>query len=239
MPMDSTILDNAQEIKIAVVEDDRDLNDILTQNLIRNGYNTQQIFSGHEAVSQIIEQKPDAVLLDWVLPGTNGEEICKNLRNHGFHKSIIMLTGKKQDSNRISAYGFGVSSYIEKPFNMDILLAILKSQLNFSPPVAKQPEEVRFHDLLHYPQVNMVLKNKVRIELTVIENLILCYFENHPNTILLKRDIESHIWNTLGEGRSRSLDMHIMRLRKKIESNPQWPKMIITLKGKGIMFKNH
>lgn len=235
--METVIPENTSLIKVAVVEDDRDLNDILSENFIRHGYNTHQIYSGAQAVTKIIGLNPDLVILDWVLPGLTGEEICKDLRNNGFRNSIIMLTGQKDDEKRISAYGFGVTTFVEKPFNMEILMAICKNHVRKSPPSQKDIEFC-FHDLVYYPQINMVLRDRTRIELTVMENLVLSYLYQNPNRVISKLEIEQNIWNSIEEARSRSLDMHIMRLRKKIEINPKWPKIIITLKGKGILFKN-
>jgi|GEM_PF-3437956 len=224
--------------KVAVVEDDIDLNDILAENLFRQGYNPHQIFSGYNAVNKIIEENPDAVLLDRALPGVNGDEICKDLRSSGFRNSIIMLTGQKGVSNQISAYGVGVSGYLEKPFNIDILLAILKNKLESSPTIHPDEKHV-FHDMVYYPQMNILRRANQRIELSVIENQILLYLVVNSNKIIPKSEIESYIYKNLDEGRSRSLDMHIMRLRKKIEQNSKWPKIIITIKGKGVFFKKN
>jgi len=235
--MDIPVFIKSPEIKIAIIEDDEDLSDILAQRLKMEGYLTFQIYSGVEAIASVIRENPTIVLLDWILPGITGEEICKGLRNHGFRNYIIMLTGKKNDASRIRAYEYGASDFIEKPFNMAILLAILRNKIRFIGQ-SQQNLEYKFQDMIYYPQIIMVLKEGMRIELTVIENLILTYLFQHPNKLISKKELESNIWDTEEKGRSRSLDMHMMRLRKKIEDNPKWPRIILTLKGKGIIFKD-
>src|SRR5690606_20335127 len=111
-----------KNVKIAVVEDDENLRFLVAHRLESENYAVVQTGDGDEAEQLILEQKPDIVLLDWMLPGKQGAEVCANLREAGFNNLIIMMTAKSQDVDKIDAYSFGVSDYITKPFSMDVLV---------------------------------------------------------------------------------------------------------------------
>ena len=112
-------------IKILIVEDDENLRFLVVHRLKSEGYDVLENGDGEVAVKTIMDEKPDIVLLDWMLPGKQGSEVCQEVREQGFENLIIMMTAKAQDVDKIDAYTFGVSDYVTKPFNMDVLVAIL------------------------------------------------------------------------------------------------------------------
>jgi len=226
------------EYNVTIVEDDPELNNILFWQLSRAGFSANQIFSGESATENILKLNPTVVLLDWTLPGKSGEEICRNLRYHGFKNHIIMLTAKRSDQYLIQAYEFGATDYIVKPYSIEVLVAIIHNKIRFLSQGFRKIE-YHFHNIIHYPLTNLILKKNQRIELTIIENLILHYLILHSDSLIPKSELEIHIWGKASIGRSRTLDMHLMRLRKKVEDNPDWPKIIVSIKGKGILFKLH
>ena len=111
-----------KEIKIAVIEDDENLRFLVVHRLQAEGYKVVEASDGQIAEELIMIEQPDIVLLDWMLPTKQGSEICQNVRKLGFDNLIIMVTAKSQDIDKIDAYSFGVSDYVTKPFNMDVLV---------------------------------------------------------------------------------------------------------------------
>src|SRR5699024_8700109 len=120
-----------KDITIAVVEDDENLRFLVSHRLQSENYNVIQAKDGEEAEKMIVEQQPDIVLLDWMLPHKEGDEVIQSVRKEGFDNPIIMMTAKSQDVDKIDAYSLGVSDYITKPFNMDVLVAMIENKVKF------------------------------------------------------------------------------------------------------------
>ena len=121
-----------KEIKIALVEDDENLRFLVAERLQSEGYKVLEADNGDDAETMILAEQPPIVLLDWMLPGKPGADVCAAIRNKGFDKLVIMMTAKSQDIDKIEAYNFGVSDYITKPFNMDVLVALIDNKIKFS-----------------------------------------------------------------------------------------------------------
>ena len=121
-----------KEIKIALVEDDENLRFLVAERLQSEGYKVLEADNGDDAEAMILAEQPPIVLLDWMLPGKQGADVCAAIRNKGFDKLVIMMTAKSQDIDKIEAYNFGVSDYITKPFNMDVLVALIDNKIKFS-----------------------------------------------------------------------------------------------------------
>src|SRR6478735_5595044 len=145
-----------KEIKIALVEDDENLRFLVGERLQSEGYKVLESNNGEEAEKMILEEQPDIVLLDWMLPGKQGSEVCASLREKGFDKLVIMTTAKAQDVDKIGAYNFGVSDYITKPFNMDVLVAMIESKIKFSLNSDKT-ESHRFGNMEHQPNTHLLI----------------------------------------------------------------------------------
>src|SRR5690606_12514930 len=123
-----------REVKVAVIEDDVNLRFLVSQRLQTEGYTVLQSGNGNEAEQLIIYDSPDVVLLHWMLPDKEGIDVCQAVRNGGFENIIIMMTAKSQDIDKIDAYSYGVSDYITKPFNMDVLVAMIENKVRFFVP---------------------------------------------------------------------------------------------------------
>ncbi|WP_374166575.1 response regulator transcription factor [Arcticibacter sp. MXS-1] len=224
-----------KEIKIAIVEDDENLRFLVAHRLQNEGYEILECASGDGAEQLILDEQPDIVLLDWMLPGKQGSEICKAVRDKGFEKIIIMMTAKAQDVDKIDAYHFGVSDYVTKPFNMDVLVALLENKVKFL--VNNERSEVtRFGNMEHHPHTHSLLKDGQRVELTILENRILLYFLKNANRVIQREDLMMVVWGYNSDVNTRTLDMHIVRLRKKIEDNPDTPHYLQTVRGVGYKF---
>jgi two-component system alkaline phosphatase synthesis response regulator PhoP len=222
-------------IKILIVEDDENLRFLVVHRLKAEGYDISEVGDGLEAVQMILDEQPDIVLLDWMLPGKQGDEVCLEVRKLGFENLIIMMTAKAQDIDKIDAYHVGVSDYVTKPFNMDVLVAMLDSKVKFL--VNSERSEVhRFADMEHHPNVHTLYKNEKKIELTILENRILLYFLRNLNKVINRDELMMVVWGYNADVNTRTLDMHIVRLRKKIESNPDNPQLLQTVRGIGYRF---
>lgn len=224
-----------KEIKIAVVEDDENLRFLVVHRLKTEGYNVVEASDGIVAEELIMTEQPDIVLLDWMLPGKQGSEVCQNARKLGFDNIIIMMTAKAQDVDKIDAYNFGVSDYVAKPFNMDVLIALIENKVKYV--INSEKSEVyRFGNMEHHPNTHSLMRDGKKIELTILENRILLYFLKNANTVINRDELMMVVWGYNSDVNTRTLDMHIVRLRKKIESNPDRPHFMQTVRGVGYKF---
>lgn len=222
-------------VKILIVEDDENLRFLVVHRLKAEGYDVLEAGDGEAAERMIMTDKPDIVLLDWMLPGKQGDAVCEEVRKQGFDNLIIMMTAKAQDVDKIDAYNFGVSDYVTKPFNMDVLVAMLDSKVKFI--LNNERSEIhRFGNMEHHPNVHTLFKDGKKIELTILENRILLYFLRNPNKVINRDELMLVVWGYNSDVNTRTLDMHIVRLRKKIEQNPDNPQLLQTVRGVGYRF---
>lgn len=224
-----------KDIKVAIVEDDENLRFLVSHRLQAEGYTTIEAADGADAEALIMSEHPDIVLLDWMLPTKEGSEVCKNIREDGFEGVVIMMTAKAQDIDKIDAYNFGVSDYVTKPFNMDVLVALIENKVKFVLNNEKT-EMHRFGNMEHHPNTHSLLKDGRKIELTILENRILLYFLKNANKVIHRDELMMVVWGYNSDVNTRTLDMHIVRLRKKIEDNPDTPGYLQTVRGVGYKF---
>ncbi|OOQ59038.1 response regulator transcription factor [Mucilaginibacter pedocola] len=225
-----------KEIKIALIEDDENLRFLVAERLQTEGYKVLESGNGIEAESMILLEQPDIVLLDWMLPGKQGSDVCAALREKGFDKLVIMMTAKAQDIDKIDAYNFGVSDYITKPFNMDVLVAMIDSKIKFSLNSGEKTESHKFGGMEHLPNTHLLIRDGRKTELTILENRILLYFLKNKNKVINREELMMEVWGYNADVNTRTLDMHIVRLRKKIENNPDSPTYLQTVRGIGYKF---
>ncbi len=223
-----------KNIKIAVVEDDENLRFLVVHRLESEHYKVVEAAEGNAAEQLILAEKPDIVLLDWMLPGKQGSEVCANIREAGFNNLIIMMTAKSQDVDKIDAYSFGVSDYITKPFNMDVLVAMIDNKVKFF--INSSNDLHKFGDTEHHPNTHSLQRNGKKIELTILENRILLYFLQNMDRVISRDELMQVVWGYSSNVNTRTLDMHIVRLRKKIEKNPDKPSYLQTVRGMGYKF---
>ena len=220
--------------KVAIVEDDENLRFLVTHRLLKEGFDVVETGNGNDAIDLILNEQPDIVLLDWMLPGMEGSEVCIQLRAGGFENLVIMMTAKSQDLDKIDAFNFGVSDYVTKPFNMDVLVAMLESKVKYV--VHDKLEINKFGDMEHHPNTHSLIKGNKKVELTILEIRILLYFLNNMNKVISRDSLMMEVWGYNSDVNTRTLDMHIVRLRKKIEKNPDRPDFLQTVRGVGYRF---
>ncbi|NGM62915.1 response regulator transcription factor [Sphingobacterium sp. SGG-5] len=226
-----------KEVTIAVIEDDENLRFLVSHRLQTEGYHVIQSGNGIEAEKLILSETPDIVLLDWMLPGKEGIEVCESVRKEGFEQIIIMMTAKSQDVDKIDAYSYGVTDYITKPFNMDVLVAMIENKIRFFVP--KNSKDVyTFGDTEHHPNIHSLVRDGKKIELTILENRILLHFLQNMGREITREELMEVVWGYSSNVNTRTLDMHVVRLRKKIENNPDKPMYLQTVRGLGYKFVN-
>jgi two-component system response regulator MtrA len=224
-----------KKITIALVEDDENLRFLISHRLKVEGYDVLEAADGKQGEAMISSTEPDIVLLDWMLPEKQGIDVCKDLRKAGFDKLIIMMTAKAQEVDKIDAYGSGISDYVTKPFNMDLLVTMIQNKVTYF--INNEKTEVHtFGDIAHHPNVHLLYKNGKKIELTILENRILLYFLKHLGQVVTREELMLQVWGYQADVNTRTLDMHIVRLRKKIETDPEQPLYLQTVRGVGYKF---
>jgi two-component system response regulator MtrA len=224
-----------KKITIALVEDDENLRFLVSHRLKAEGYEVLEAADGKQGEALIASCQPDIVLLDWMLPEKQGIDVCKDLRKAGFDKLIIMMTAKAQEVDKIDAYGSGISDYVTKPFNMDLLITMIQNKVTYF--INNEKTEVHtFGVIVHHPNVHLLYKNNKKIELTILENRILLYFSKHIGQVVTREELMLQVWGYQADVNTRTLDMHIVRLRKKIETDPEQPLYLQTVRGVGYKF---
>jgi len=223
-------------ITVAVVEDDENLRFLVSHRLQTEGYKVIQSGNGIDAEKLILESTPDIVLLDWMLPGKEGIEVCESIRKAGFDNIIIMMTAKSQDVDKIDAYSYGISDYITKPFNMDVLVAMIENKVRFFVPKNVNKDVHVFGNTEHHPQIHSLIRDGKKIELTILENRILLHFLQNMRREITREELMEVVWGYSSNVNTRTLDMHVVRLRKKIEQNPDKPNYLQTVRGLGYKF---
>ena len=220
------------QVKIAVIEDDDNMRLLIAQRLIQEGFQVIEAAEGNIAQALILQEQPHIVLLDWMLPGKSGMEICAALRQQDYAGIIIMVTAKAQDVDKIDAYHFGVSDYITKPFNMEVLIALLNNKVKYIVN-AEKTDLIKFDNMEHHPNTHLLMRDGKKVELTILENRILLYFLKNRNKVINREELMLVVWGYNSDVNTRTLDMHIVRLRKKIEVNPEMPLYVQTVRGIG------
>ncbi|MBC7913757.1 MAG: response regulator transcription factor, partial [Pyrinomonadaceae bacterium] len=177
-----------KDIKIVIVEDDENLRFLVSHRLQAENYLVEEASNGNDAEELILKSNPDIVLLDWMLPGKEGSEVCKDVRDKGYEGVVIMMTAKAQDVDKIDAYSFGVSDYVTKPFNMDVLVALIENKVKFV--VNNEKTEMhRFGNMEHHPNTHSLLRAGKKLELTILENRILLYFLKNANKVIHRDEL--------------------------------------------------
>ena len=228
--------------KILVVEDERNIVDILTFNLAREGYDTLEALDGAEGLRLALAEDPDLILLDLMLPRLDGFEVCRRLREQGRATPIIMLTAREEETDKVLGLELGADDYITKPFSMRELLARVKSNIRRSDMLSHAAPKSAGNRLdLGRVQVDMdtmlVYKDGEPLELTQREYELVKTLASSRGQALSRESLMKQVWNFEGfVGDVRAVDVAIRRLREKLEDDPADPKFIITRRGLGYAF---
>jgi two-component system phosphate regulon response regulator PhoB len=200
---------------ILVVEDESAISSIVKYNLKKEGFNVEVIEDGAEALDFINKNKPDLILLDWMLPSLSGIDICKSVRSNTDTSNIpiIMLTAKSEEANKLSGLERGADDYITKPFSPAELIARIKAILRRIRP-AFSGKIVSFEDIVIDTQAHMVTRNNKELNLSPIEFKILQVLIENPGKVFSRDALMDKIWGSEVYVGARTIDVHITRLRK-------------------------
>ncbi|MGL5380483.1 winged helix-turn-helix domain-containing protein [Clostridium sp.] len=227
----------AQE-KVLVVDDEGHIVELISYNLINEGYKVITANNGLDAFKKAKEEKPNLILLDLMLPGMDGFDVCKAVRGEKELKntSIIMLTAKGEELDKILGLELGADDYITKPFSVRELLARVKAVLRRVVQVEDENEIFTCDGLSINFDRREVIIDKNRIDLTLKEFELLDILVKNKGKILTRDTLLDKIWGYEYIGETRTVDVHIRYLRKKIEQDDKNPKFIETIRGVGYRF---
>ncbi len=230
------------EKKILVVDDEKPIADILQFNLKKEGYDVYCAYDGDEAVQMAEEIKPDLILLDIMLPGRDGMEVCREIRKK-YEMPIIMLTAKDSEIDKVIGLELGADDYVTKPFSTRELIARVKANLRrhqagASLPLEEESNEIAVGALTIHPDAYVVSKRGDTIELTHREFELLHYLAKHIGQVMTREHLLQTVWGYDYFGDVRTVDVTVRRLREKIEDNPSHPLWIVTRRGVGYYLRN-
>jgi DNA-binding response OmpR family regulator len=219
--------------KILVVEDEESIRRLITVNLSAVGYETREAGTGEQALAMLSSFIADVIVLDLMLPGISGFEVCQRVREMRPETFIIMLTAKSQDTDKILGLELGADDYMVKPFNPLELMARVKAILRRRTILKVNNNALKCGQLLLDITANKFFKNGVKIELTPTEFALLKMFMENHGQALKRNDMLNAVWGEDYFGETKTLDVHIRRLREKLEDNPSQPQYIKTVWGLG------
>lgn len=223
--------------KVLLVDDEKTLVKALKFNLEKEGFQVEEAFDGEEALEKALTVNPDIIILDLMLPGLDGFEICREIRKKE-EIPIIMLTAKGEDIDKVLGLELGADDYMTKPFNPRELVARMKAILRRS---ASRREEMRKQIRFGTLQIDL-LKHRVslkdrEVDLTAKEFALLSFLASNAGRVYSRGQLLEQIWGYNYYGDERTVDVHIRHLREKIEEDPGNPRMILTVWGSGYKFR--
>ena len=205
-------------MRILVVEDDRDIADLIRHYVEKAGWTPELVASGTDALAAARRQLPDAMVLDVMLPGMNGLDVCRALRADAATSQlpIIMLTARAEETDRISGLEIGADDYLAKPFSPNELVARLRALLRRTARTAPAGPQLRFRDVVMDLPSHTVAAGGHEVRLTAKEFLLLQYLLQHRGRVLSRDLLLNDVWGYRYTGGTRTVDVHVRRLREKI-----------------------
>lgn len=221
---------------ILVVEDEQDIATIIAFNLKRAGFDTLMAYDGPAGLKMALEDAPDLILLDVMLPGMDGFEICRRVREQS-QVPIIMLTAREEETDKILGLELGADDYVTKPFsNRELIARIRANMRRFSAAETPREKADAGSGLTISEEDTAVYKDGQPLDLSVREFDILSYLAAEPGRVVSREELMEKVWGFAYYGDLRAVDVAIRRLREKIEDEPAQPKYIITKRGLGYYF---
>ncbi|MGH3977890.1 MAG: response regulator transcription factor [Pseudonocardiaceae bacterium] len=219
-------------MRILVVDDDRAVRESLRRSLKFNGYTVDLAGDGKQALDALTAQRPDAMVLDVMMPRVDGLEVCRRLRGTGDDLPILVLTARDAVSDRVAGLDAGADDYLPKPFALEELLARLRALLRRSAPDAAGQAELCFADLSLDPGTREVSRGQRAISLTRTEFTLLELFLRHPRQVLTRSRILEDVWGYDFPTSGNALEVYVGYLRRKTEGDGE-PRLIHTVRGVG------
>jgi len=230
---------------ILVAEDQADIRDLLVLNLRSAGYEVTAVADGREALACQTERAHELLILDLMMPGLDGLEVCKALRAKGSATPILMLTAKSTELDRVLGLELGADDYLTKPFSLAELLARVKALLRRADLLRAaqanaqaQPSTIRNGEMELLPQRRQVRVHGESLDFTALEFDLLLHFAQHPGHVFSRSQLLNAVWGYTHDGYEHTVTTHINRLRAKLEADPMRPELILTVRGAGYKMRD-
>jgi len=221
---------------ILIVEDELSMRVALEDAFKHYGFDVLSALDGETGLKIVEENRPDLIILDVMLPGIEGFEVCKRLRQRGFLNPILMLTARSQEVDKIIGLELGADDYVTKPFSDRELLARVKALLRRASQGAPEADLYRFGPVaLDFTHLTAE-KAGAPVQLTSTEFSLLQYLVSQKGNVVTREDLLNKVWGYEFFPQSRTVDNHILRLRQKLEDDPNHPRHILTIHGRGYRF---
>jgi len=219
---------------ILVIEDEAKLARFLETELAHKGYRVSVVGDGTAGLAAARDQNPDLVLLDWLLPGISGLEVCRQLRLMGNRVPVVLMTAGDEVADRVAGLDAGADDYVVKPFSLQELLARIRIYLQH--PKRSSNGQLVFMDLTLDPVTRQATRGERQVELTAKEYDLLRYLMEHPRQVLSRQQILEHVWGYDFTGDSNIIEVYIRYLRLKIEGQGE-KRLIQTVRGVGYVLR--
>ncbi|MFQ5798415.1 MAG: response regulator transcription factor [Bacteroidota bacterium] len=221
---------------ILIVEDDPSILRGLEDALVQEHFNVLSATDGEKGYLLGKRENIDLIILDLMLPKKNGQEICRDLRNDGVNTPILMLTSKKEETDKVLGLELGADDYVTKPFSIRELIARVKALLRRKVELKREIDDYAFGNVHVDFKKQEAIKNKKALKLSATEFEILKYFVQHESEVVTRDMLLDEVWGYETFPTTRTVDNYILSLRKKIEDNPSKPKHLLTIHTAGYKF---
>jgi two-component system, OmpR family, alkaline phosphatase synthesis response regulator PhoP len=225
--------------RILIIEDDRDIVELVRYNLANEGFQVSAAFDGGTGLNTLKKTPPDLLLLDLMLPKLSGLEICREIRRDDSlnRLPILMLTARGEEADRVVGLEMGADDYVTKPFSPRELLARVKALLRRAAPPTDSPRVIEVGKLAIDPASYRVSHSGKAVPLSTLEFRLLYYLASRPNRVFTRDQLLDAVWGTDRFVTPRSVDVYVRRLREKIEADPENPSHLKTVRGAGYLFE--
>ena len=221
--------------RILIVDDEPEMLRGLEDNLRFEGYQTITAGDGKQGLALTLSEAPDLIVLDVMMPGMSGWDLCRELRRRGLDTPVIMLTARGAEVDRVLGLELGADDYVTKPFSLRELMARIRAVLRRPGPRQKF-EEFAFGDARLHLRARQAFKGGREVRLTRKEFDLLRYLVEHPGEVITRDRLLDEVWGYDRFPTTRTVDTHILRLRQKFEDDPEHPAHILTAHGQGYRF---
>jgi DNA-binding response OmpR family regulator len=222
--------------RVLIVEDDKAILRGLVDSFKSEHFEVETSSDGEQGFSIARKHKCDIIILDVMLPGMNGFDICRQLRAEGAKTPILMLTGKGEEVDKVMGLELGADDYLTKPFSVKELLARAKALLRRQADIHTEMREATFGDVYVDFKKQEATKGKKKLDLSSREFLLLKYFAEREGNVITRNQLLDDVWGYEAMPTTRTVDNYILSLRKKIETNPSKPKHLLTIHTAGYKF---
>lgn len=224
--------------RILVIEDEPEMLLALEDNLELEGYDVITASDGEEGLRKAIQHRPDAIILDIMLPKLSGFDVCQMLRSRGIDSPILILSARAQESDKILGLGIGADDYVTKPVSINELLARVRALLRRANASPSRTDRYRFGDVEIDFRRQKAQKSSEKLSLTTLELKVLRYLIERRGEVVSRERLLGDVWGYSILADSRTIDSLVARLRKKVESDPRNPEHILTVHGGGYKFED-